>query len=94
MRDSVMWVLLVMLVGSAIGVVSVRHQHRIGYAKLYVEQHKTDALNNEWSQLLIEEHTYGARHFIEKYAREQLSMRLPEGSEIMRITALDTGKKR
>ena len=85
MRDSVMWLLVIAVVLSALSVVYVRHQHRISYAALHAEESRRDALNDEWGQLLIEENLWAFPHRIEKDATQQLRMRAPAAEEVVFI---------
>ncbi|NND80840.1 MAG: cell division protein FtsL [Gammaproteobacteria bacterium] len=82
MRDSVMWFLVTSVVVTALSMVYVRHQHRIAYSQLQMEETRRDALNDEWGQLLIEENLWAFPHRIEKDASQRLAMRLPAPQEI------------
>lgn len=82
MRDSVMWFLVSSLVLTALFVVHIRHQHRIGYSAFQAEEGRRDHLNDEWGQLLIEENTWAFPHRIEKDASQLLAMRAPKPKEI------------
>lgn len=82
MRDSMLFLMMLTLVISALSQVYVRHQHRIAYAELTREQGQRDALTDEWYQLLTEERSEGAQYSIENRALKSLRMRLPAVNEI------------
>lgn len=65
-------------VASALGVVASQHQSRKLVTEIEKEQGRTQALKIEWDQLQLESGAVGARQRVEKIAREQLRMRLPE----------------
>ena len=64
-----------LVIVTALNVVYVRHQHREGYLALYSEELRRDELDDELSQLLVEENFYGFPHSVEKRSRELLGMR-------------------
>lgn len=82
MRDSVMWFLVCTVMVSALLLVNTRHQHRIAYLSVQVEESRRDALNDEWGQLLVEANLWSFPHRIEKDAVKLLSMRAPMKGEI------------
>ena len=70
--------LAALIVASALGVVAAQHQSRKLVTEIEKEQGRTQALKIEWDQLQLESGAVGARQRVEKIAREQLRMRLPE----------------
>ncbi|MDH3636954.1 MAG: cell division protein FtsL [Gammaproteobacteria bacterium] len=80
---SVQAVLILAVVVSALGVVYVRHQHRLEFVALHAAHKERDRLNTEWRQLLAEESTWSFHHLVEKNARERLTMKEPKVSEVV-----------
>ncbi len=68
---------------SALGVVYVRHQHRVEFVALQATYQERDRLNTEWRQLLAEESTWSFHHLVEKNARARLAMHAPEISDVV-----------
>jgi cell division protein FtsL len=82
-RSVLMSVLLLALLGSAVGVVQAKHESRAlmnELQKLRVEQ---DRLDTEWSQLQLEESAWANHGRIEQIARERLGMREPENYSVI-----------
>lgn len=82
-RPVVLSVLLLALLGSAVGVVQAKHESRAlmnDLQKLRVEQ---DRLDTEWSQLQLEESAWANHGRIEQIARERLGMREPENYSVI-----------
>jgi cell division protein FtsL len=67
---------------SALAVVFVKHIHRHKVQQLYQLTQDRDALQNQWSQLLVEHSSTSALDEIERAARLRLGMRVPTGKEI------------
>lgn len=67
---------LVLVTGFA--AIVMRHQHRMMFNALQVEQERRDRLNTEWQQLLLEESTWSFQHFVEQKARDRLDMAFPQ----------------
>ncbi len=82
-RFVVLSMLLLALLGSAVGVVQAKHESRAlmnELQKLRVEQ---DRLDTEWSQLQLEESAWANHGRIEQIARERLGMRDPESYSVI-----------
>lgn len=71
---------------SALSVVYHKHQSRQLFTKLQSLQQEIDALQVEWSQLLLEQGTWAADARVERLARDRLQMTLPEPNEVLVIT--------
>lgn len=69
------------LVASAIGVVHIRHQHRVAFAQLSALERSRDELNIEFDRLQIQIATLADTGRIERRAREQLGMRYPTAAD-------------
>ena len=76
-------VLVVLVVASALGVISAQHQARKVYSELEREQVRARGLEVEWGQLQLEQSTWAAHARVEKLAREKLGMRPPAQGQVM-----------
>ena len=74
--------LLVILVGCAISLVTSRHQARKLFVDLEREQARSRSLDIEFGQLQIEQSTWAMPARVEKVARDQLHMQLPDATRI------------
>lgn len=77
--------LCLLLFLSAMSVVYHKHLSRQLFTKLQNLQQEIDFLQVEWSQLLLEQGTWGADARVERLAREHLQMVLPEPNEVVVI---------
>lgn len=81
--------LTLILIGCALSVVTSQHKARKLFVELEKEQELAQQLAVEWGQLQLEQSTWAKHTRVEKIAREQLQMRVPEASHIrvIRLTA-------
>ncbi|WP_025731981.1 cell division protein FtsL [Carnimonas nigrificans] len=70
-------VLAVINLMTAFAVVTVTHQTRVQYARLQTLEHERDALQANWSRLLLEESTWSSPSRIEAIAQQRLQMKVP-----------------
>ncbi len=84
-----MWVLIVLLIvavmGSAIGVIYSKHQTRKIFVSLQKIHKQIDELDIEWGQLQLEQSAWASHGRVEKIARKKLQMTLPRANEILYI---------
>jgi len=79
-------VLVVVLVWILVGYVFYQNETRKLFAATQkIEKQKLD-INAEWARLQIEKSTLVANNRIEKVAREQLGMKMPDEEQILVIT--------
>ena len=78
-------VLVVLIFGSALQLVMLRHQSKSLFTELRALKKQEDELERTWSQLLIEQGTQNAHGRVEKLAREKLGMTVPAANEIVRM---------
>lgn len=71
-------VLSVACIGSAVAVVEVENQDRLGIAQLNHLQSQTDRLKMEQAQLELEQATLARRGRVERLARQQFQMIEPK----------------
>ena len=76
------FLLLALLVASAVGLVTSRHQARKLFIELEREQSRARQYEVEWGQLQLEQSTWATPARIEKIAREQLRMQAPAPGRI------------
>jgi cell division protein FtsL len=77
-QQLVMFVLALVVLVQAVGVIYVKQSKRNLHAKLQSMYSSRDKLQEEWSQLLLEQGTWEANARVERVAREQLGMTVPE----------------
>ena len=75
-------VLLLMNIGSAIGVVYARHEHRQLFVQLSALEKARDELNIDFGRLQLEQATWAESNRVDQIARTRLGMKFPEGAEI------------
>lgn len=87
MRNRI-YLLLAVMLASALGVVQLRHETRQQFAALQQLQAQRDALNVEWGQLLLEEGAWSQHRRVEQLARSQLGMNVPDPRQVavVRVT--------
>ena len=83
------WALIALLIlaimGSAVGVIYSKHQTRKMFVSLQKLHKQIDELNIEWGQLQLEQSAWSSHGRIEKIARNKLQMTLPRANEILYI---------
>jgi cell division protein FtsL len=73
--------LLVLVVATALAVTYSVHEARRLTARAQELRLEQDRLKTHWGQLLLERSTWGAYGRVERLAREELNMKMPEGGE-------------
>jgi cell division protein FtsL len=76
-------ILLITVIGSALGVVFTRHESRGVAIHLGELEGDRDALIAEWSRLQLEQAWLADAGQVEAKARQQLGMRDPEATKIL-----------
>ena len=82
-RLIVILILLVAVVGSALGVVYTRHDSRREAVTLGALENERDAFIAEWSRLQLEQAWLADASHIESKATDSLGMRTPETTVIL-----------
>ena len=87
MKWSWLVVALLMLgvMGSALGVIYTKHQSRKLFVELQALHKEADELNIEWGRLQLEQSAWSSHGRIEKVARKKLQMKLPGANEVLYI---------
>jgi cell division protein FtsL len=68
---------------SALAIVYLKHANRHLLIELHTLQSERDALNSEWTQLLLEESTLVTHSRVEGIAQQSLQMHVPNADEII-----------
>ncbi len=76
-------VLLLACIGTAVGVVYARHQHRLLFLELSRLEKARDELNIEFGRLQLEQATVAESNRIDQVARLRLGMMFPEVGDVV-----------
>jgi cell division protein FtsL len=79
-------ILALLVIASALAVVSARHQARKLFMGLQAEQKHTRELDIEWGRLQLEQSTWAMHQRIEQVARDHLTMAIPDATRIRVIS--------
>lgn len=77
--------LVILVVGSALTVVYVKHESRVLFAELRAVQKAQDLQVIQWGRLQLQNSTLATHSNVESRARKDLKMRLPEDVELVRL---------
>ncbi|MEZ5582431.1 MAG: cell division protein FtsL [Candidatus Competibacteraceae bacterium] len=77
--------LLVVLMGSGLGVVYTKHQTRQLFVSLQTAQEHRDELEIEWRQLQLEHSTLATAAQVDQIARKRLEMAVPAPDTVIYI---------
>ena len=77
--------LLLIVIGSALSVITSQHQARKLYIELQKEDQSAKKLDVEWGQLQLEQSTWAMHYRIEVEAVSRLGMQSPQGSRSLVI---------
>ena len=83
LRALLLGVLIAGVIGSAIGVVYTRHEHRQHFIELSRLERERDELNIEFGRLQLEQATWAETSRIEQVAAQKLGMKFPESADIV-----------
>ena len=75
--------LLMGVVGSALGVVYTAHETRAAYAKLQDLQESRDAIDSQYEKLLLEQGAWADYSRVDQIAHKQLNMSSPKPEDIV-----------
>jgi len=79
-------ILLVLVIACALGVITSQHHARKLFIELESEQAAATKLAEEWTQLQLEQSTWGTHKRVESVASRQLGMKLPDPASTVVIT--------
>ena len=78
--------LLLLLLGCALGLVTSQHQARKQFLELQREQERGRALEVEYGQLQLEQSTWAMHSRVERIASSRLQMRVPPAARVRIVT--------
>ena len=78
--------LLALLVACAIGVIAAQHHARRAFIDLESEQAGSKKLQEEYTQLQLEQGTWGTHKRVESIASKALGMKLPDAASTTVLT--------
>lgn len=78
--------LLALLVACAIGVIASQHHARKAFIALESEQAAQQKLQEEYTQLQLEQGTWGTHKRVEAVASKGLGMKLPDAASTVVVT--------
>jgi cell division protein FtsL len=79
-------VLLAALIACALGVITSQHHARKRFIELETGQATTRKLDEEWTQLQLEQSTWATHKRVESVASRQLGMKLPDPASTVVLT--------
>lgn len=79
------FILVVLLLISALGVVYVKDLNRLLFIKHHTLQVESEKLQSANIKLLLEQGAWGAQARVQMVAREQLEMQIPPSTDVMMI---------
>lgn len=78
--------LLLLVIVCALGVITSQHRARKLFIALEAEQAAAKKLDEEFTQLQLEQSTWGTHKRVEAVASKQLGMRLPDAASTIVVT--------
>lgn len=84
-RQYWLYLLLTLVLGSALTVIYVKHQSRVLFAELRTLQKQQDQQVIQWGRLQLQNTTLATHSNVEARARKNLKMRLPDDIELVRL---------
>ena len=85
LRNFILSLLIIAVLGSGIAVVYARQEHRQAYVQLTRLVRERDEINIEFSRLQLEQATWAETNRIEQVATERIGMRFPQAAELVVI---------
>ena len=79
--------LLVLAIACALGVITSQHKARKLFAELDAEQSAAKKLDEEWTQLQLEQGTWATHKRVEEVASRQLGMRFADPASTVIVDA-------
>ena len=70
--------LMAIVVVTAVGIVDAKHRARSLFSETQQLEIAEDQLNQDWGKLLLEQGTWAAHNRIERIAKQDLQMKVPQ----------------
>jgi len=83
LRNFMLFILVVAVLGSGVAVVYARQEHRQAYVQLTKLLRERDEINIEFSRLQLEQATWAETNRIEQVATERLGMAFPQAADLV-----------
>jgi cell division protein FtsL len=74
--------LWVAVLASSLGVIYAKHEARSRFSELQQLTHERDDLDIEWGQLQLEQSTWATHGRVERLARDDLRMVIPQANDL------------
>ncbi|MEK7992141.1 MAG: cell division protein FtsL [Thiotrichaceae bacterium] len=79
------FLLLLLIFLSALGLIYTRHQNHLTFMQIQTLSQQHDELNEQWRQLRLEHSTLTQQPRIEQLTKQKLNMHIPQAHETMII---------
>jgi cell division protein FtsL len=79
-------ILLALVVACALAVITAQHRARLAFVALEAEQESAKKLEEEWTQLQLEQSTWARNRRVDSIAASKLGMRMPDASNTVVVT--------
>ena len=80
------WLLVIAVLASSFGVSLAAFQTREQYSELQQLNRESDRLDSEYEKLLLEQSAWAGYARIDEIAREELSMQIPSGDQVVVVS--------
>lgn len=85
LRNFILSLLIVAVLGSGVAVVYARQEHRQAYVQLNRLLRERDEINIEFSRMQLEQATWAETNRIEQVATQRIGMVFPQAAELVVI---------
>ncbi|MDT8382946.1 MAG: cell division protein FtsL [Gammaproteobacteria bacterium] len=82
-RSGLLITMVLAVLASAVAVIEVKHESRKRFVELQALEKMRDAMNVEWGQLQLEQGTWSTHSRVERLARKNLQMVMPEMQSVV-----------
>ena len=79
-------ILLALVVACALAVITSQHRARLAFVAVEAEQEAAKRLEEEWTQLQLEQSTWARNRRVDSIAASKLGMRPPDASNTVVVT--------
>lgn len=82
-RSGLLIAMVLAVLASAVAVIEVKHESRKRFVELQALEKIRDAMNVEWGQLQLEQGTWSTHSRVERLARKNLQMVMPDMQSVV-----------
>ena len=79
-------ILLALVVACALAAITAQHRARLAFVALEAEQESAKKLEEEWTQLQLEQSTWARNKRVDSIAASKLGMRMPDASNTVVVS--------